>query len=135
MLGTEQGLTQGRLLAIRCRVDLLSHEHLRILLELLSPIGQSVFVRPAKFYVNESDTLPFTTLMYRARANGEILLGYYKSPSLVPVINPKNKTAHLVWTHADRMIILAEDGPARFSKTPRAGVARGNGTSDSMGPY
>merc|ERR1711918_247162 len=88
----------------------------QILLELLSSNGNSLFVRKASHYLHDGDQLPFSALMRRAQQQSEILLGYYKNDSLIPLINPKNKDEVLEWTHNDHLIVLArETGPPASS--------------------
>ena len=49
------------------------------------------------------------SLMRRARCFGEILIGYFKHPSLRPVINPKDKSRYVTWSRRDRLVVLAPD--------------------------
>ncbi|MQY02137.1 CASTOR/POLLUX-related putative ion channel [Actinomadura macrotermitis] len=84
-----------------------------VFMELLSPQGAEIYLKPATDYLRPGVTANFTTLIEAARRRGETALGYrlgarfHQPPDYGVVLNPV-KGAPLTLTAADRVIVLTE---------------------------
>mmetsp|Transcript_22671 Transcript_22671/g.71020 ORF Transcript_22671/g.71020 Transcript_22671/m.71020 type:complete len:92 (+) Transcript_22671:3-278(+) len=87
----------------------------QVLLELLSPGGSEMLVRPYADLQEEvahlQDTLSFWDLSAFVRQRGDILVGYKRHREL-PVLNPKDKRAPLKLEAGDSIVVFSpsEDG-------------------------
>lgn len=83
--------------------------------ELLSSAGAEIYVRPADLYLPESeDEVSWAELQAAAWGRGEILLGYFQTPSPSVrgeglVLNPRRRDAMRPVGHYHRMVVLARD--------------------------
>ena len=82
--------------------------------QLLEAEGAEIYLRPAEGYVALGQWIDFATVIEAARLRGETAIGYRvmadaeKPPSYGVRLNPP-KTEQIAMTHADRVIVLAED--------------------------
>ncbi|WP_084000618.1 CASTOR/POLLUX-related putative ion channel [Actinomadura kijaniata] len=85
-----------------------------VFMELLSPEGAEIYLKPAPDYLRPGVTANFATLIEAARRRGETALGYrlgdrfHQPPDYGVVLNP-DKAAPFTLTASDRVIVLTEE--------------------------
>jgi hypothetical protein len=71
--------------------------------------GHEVFLKPTWRYAEEGETVTFADLTARARARGEIMLGYVRGKGKESlVLNPTPKDAPLAFGADDRLVVVAD---------------------------
>ena len=84
--------------------------------DLCSAEGSEIYLKAGDKYIQHDEQVTFADLMGRARARGEIAIGYAQkalerdpSKAYGIVLNPRNKTEKFPFTTDDRLIVIAED--------------------------
>jgi hypothetical protein len=82
----------------------------RVWQDLLDSEGNEIYLKDARCYVTEGESVSFWQLMGRARARSEIALGYLAAGTAAPVLNPKDKAAVRKFAPGDRVVVISENG-------------------------
>ncbi len=75
--------------------------------ELLAPLGREIILSPAAHYAGADETLSFAALGERARARGEVAIGFHRAGEPRPVLNPP-KDLRLKLGPEDRLVIIGD---------------------------
>ena len=75
--------------------------------EILSPEGMELFMARASQYAAVGEELTFATLYSRARARGEVCLGYRRVTDARPVLNPDMAT-RIKLGPGDKLVMLGD---------------------------
>ena len=77
--------------------------------QLFAEEGDEIHVRDVRVYAREGEHLSFWELGARARAIGDITIGYKRSAYGEMVLNPPNKHEKLVWGEGDHVVVIGDD--------------------------
>ena len=80
-----------------------------ILSELLQADGNDLHIRSALDYGEPNEKIDFWVLQSRARARGEIVIGYKSMGDKAPTLNPREKCAKITLHPKGTIIVIAED--------------------------
>jgi hypothetical protein len=80
-----------------------------VLSELLQAQGNDLQIRSSLDYGTSTEKISFWTLLSRARARGEICIGYRAAGEKNAMLNPRDKTAKFTIGPRATVIVLAED--------------------------
>ena len=75
--------------------------------EIFAEEGDELYVRDARHYARVGEALSFWEVGARARALGDVAIGYKRGGGDV-VLNPPEKRAPLVWSEGDFLIIIGD---------------------------
>jgi len=78
--------------------------------------GEEIHIKDLQLYAEIGETLSFWEISYRARQRCEIAIGYQRredvdsgAPDNGIVLNPPDKNHKLVWSAADKIVVIAQD--------------------------
>ena len=75
-------------------------------MELFSADGCEIYLKDIRHYTDPGTSLSFLDIAERARARGEIALGWRSSGE--HTLNPRDKTSPRIWAADDHLIVIAE---------------------------
>lgn len=76
--------------------------------DLVSADGHEVYVKPARIYVGDDESVSFLDVMARARTRGEVAIGWSPDGAKDLVLNPPRKRASRRLHEDARIVVLAE---------------------------
>jgi len=77
--------------------------------QLFAEEGDEIYVRDIRCYCTAGERLSFWEIGARARARGDVVLGYKRGGDEV-VLNPPHKTSKLLWSAGDFLVVIGDDG-------------------------
>jgi Trk K+ transport system NAD-binding subunit len=104
----------GRLISLLLTQLAENHHLSSVFGHLFDPRGSEIYLRPAGDYVRLGEWINFATVIEAAAHRGETAIGYrivaqsHEPPNYGVRLNPP-KANPLIFEHADRLIVLAED--------------------------
>ena len=76
--------------------------------QLFAEEGDEIHVRDVRRYAHEGEMLSFWELTARARAVGDIAIGYKRREGDVQ-LNPPNKRERVRWMVGDRLVVIGDE--------------------------
>ena len=77
--------------------------------QLFAEEGDEIYVKDARAYAREGESLSFWEMGARARCVGDIAIGYKRGGGEV-ALNPPKKTERMVWGEGDLLVVIGDSG-------------------------